>query len=80
MKTAPLFAFVLAAAAFGIAGCANEDHRLAEDQQSCVAMGHVEGTPEFKQCMADLNQRRCAEAKSKTEGTQHEATVDCTKL
>jgi hypothetical protein len=44
-------------------------------------MGHVEGTPEFKQCMNDLNLRRCATRKAtKFGGNVHEATTECTRL
>jgi hypothetical protein len=41
-------------------GCGREDRRLTEDRQSCAEMGHPIGTPQFQQCMQDLNERRCA--------------------
>lgn len=64
-----------------LTGCASEDRRLVEDEQSCRDMGHAEGTPEFKQCMTDLNQRRCA-TRQATKGRVGglEATTDCTRL
>jgi hypothetical protein len=43
-------------------------------------MGHVAGTPEFKQCMNDLNERRCAVQRSKAGTGSHIATTDCTRL
>jgi hypothetical protein len=62
-----------------LAGCASEDRRLVADEQSCRSMGHVDGTPEFKHCMNDLNARRCATRSTKV-GALHEATTDCTRL
>jgi hypothetical protein len=43
-------------------------------------MGHVAGTPEFKQCMSDLNERRCARQRSKAGTGSHIATTECTRL
>jgi hypothetical protein len=64
-----------------LTGCASEDRRLVADEQSCRSMGHVDGTPEFRQCMNDLNERRCATRKAtKQGGSVHEATTDCTRL
>ena len=63
-----------------LSGCAQEDRRLAEDQQSCLQMGHSPGTPQFSQCMEDLNQRRCATATAKGIAGRHVATEECTRL
>lgn len=64
-----------------LTGCASEDRRLVEDEQSCRGMGHAEGTPEFKQCMTDLNLRRCATRQATKGGESvHEATTECTRL
>jgi hypothetical protein len=64
-----------------LTGCASEDRRLVADRQTCQSMGHVEGTPEFTQCMRDLNERRCPTRKAtKYGGIVHEATTDCTRL
>ena len=62
-----------------LTGCATEDRRLVADEQSCRSMGHSDGTSAFKQCMDNLNQRRCATSSTKV-GTLHEATKDCTRL
>jgi hypothetical protein len=76
----PSFA-ALALGSFLLAGCAQEDRRLAEDQQSCRAMGHVSGTPQFQQCMEELNQRRCATVSVGKPGTtRHQAVLECTRL
>jgi hypothetical protein len=57
-----------------VSGCATrEDRRLAEDQQSCLQMGHSPETPQFSQCMQDLNQRRCD---TKVIGERHLATQE----
>jgi hypothetical protein len=59
-------------------GCAtHEDRRLAEDQQSCLQMGHSAGTPQFSQCLEDLNQRRCD---TKILGERHLVNEECTRL
>jgi hypothetical protein len=71
-------ALILAVASF--TGCAGEDRRLVADQESCRNMGHVPGTPEFKQCMTDLNDRRCAVQKTKGGAGSHVATAECTRL
>jgi hypothetical protein len=76
--TVVVSAFVLAVASF--TGCAGEDRRLVADEQSCRDMGHVAGTPEFKQCMNDLNERRCALKRSKAGTGSHIATTECTRL
>ena len=76
--TVVVSALVLAAASF--TGRAGEDRRLVADEQSCRDMGHVEGTPEFKQCMNDLNERRCARQRSKAGTGSHIATTECTRL
>ena len=61
-------------------GCTpHVDTRLADDQQTCVQMGHAAGSPIFQQCLAELNERRCALAASKT-GPHHVASEDCTRL
>jgi hypothetical protein len=73
-------AAMLFVSAFVISGCAHEDRRLAEDQQSCIQMGHSPGTPQFNQCMEDLNQRRCATVAAKGAGERHVATEECTRL
>ena len=75
-----LVAAALLLAAVSIAGCASEDRRLVADQQSCRSMGHLEGTPQFKQCMNDLNERRCAVLRSKSAPGTHLATTECTRL
>jgi hypothetical protein len=55
------------------------DTRLAEDQQTCQQMGHPAWTAAFSQCLAELNERRCAMAASKA-GTRHVASEECTRL
>jgi hypothetical protein len=70
---------ILCLAVFALAGCAGEDKRLAEDKQSCVAMGHSPGTPTFEQCLQDLNERRCAMSAKKGQ-TSHVATRDCSRI
>jgi hypothetical protein len=63
---------------FLLSGCAaHEDRRLAEDQQSCLQMGHPPGTPQFSQCLEDLNQRRCD---TKVLGERHLATEERTRI
>lgn len=65
-----------------VAGCGapREDRRLVGDEQTCQQMGHAAGTDVFKQCLADLNQRRCSTLPpQKGRGERHEATQDCTK-
>jgi hypothetical protein len=74
---------VASALLLGIAsltGCASEDRRLVADEQSCRSMGHSDGTPEFKQCMNDLNERRCAVQRAKTGPGSHVASTECTRL
>ena len=56
------------------------DRRLSEDKQSCRSMGHTPGTAEFKNCLADLNARRCATSRQKGWGEHHDASLDCTRL
>lgn len=62
-----------------LAGCGAPDRRLVDDQQSCRTMGHLQGSPTFQGCMAELNQRRCAVIAQKA-GTRHVASKDCTAL
>jgi hypothetical protein len=82
----PLLRSTLAASTLlvGVAllmGCTSEDPRLVADAETCQSMGHVNGTAEFKQCMNELNQRRCATRKtSKVGGRIHEPTIECTRL
>ncbi len=81
--TATILLFV---AMFAVAGCASKrDTRLTDDQQSCVDMGHAPGSAEFKQCMSELNERRCATVTSPTgnrgaHSNRHSSTIDCTRL
>ncbi len=75
-----LVASSLLAAIALVTGCASEDRRLVEDEQSCHSMGHLDGTPEFKQCMNDLNERRCAVQRAKVGAGPHVATTECTRL
>jgi hypothetical protein len=64
-----------------LTGCAGEDPRLVADVKTCQSMGHLSGTPEFKQCMSELNERRCPTRKAtKFGGSLHEATTECTRL
>jgi hypothetical protein len=66
-----------------LAGCSplSPDRRLTEDEQSCQAMGHTPETANFKQCMADLNERRCAmSAGHKGNPSHHVVSTDCTRL
>jgi len=63
-----------------LTGCASVDRRLVADQQSCRNMGHLDGTPQFKECMNDLNERRCAVLRSKGSAGSHVATTECTRL
>lgn len=69
----------LVLATFALHGCAQPDRRLAEDRHTCVAMGHQSGTPEFQQCLADLNERRCP-TKQTRHGEEHVVSKDCTRL
>lgn len=73
--------FLAAALVLGaiLAGCAATDRRLAEDQRSCESMGHAAGTTGFRQCMADLDDRRCMRGGPRS-GNKHVVTTDCTKL
>jgi hypothetical protein len=76
-----LAASALILAVASLTGCAGEDRRLVADQESCRNMGHAAGTPEFKQCMNDLNERRCAvQQRTKAGPGSHVATTDCTRL
>ncbi len=72
---------VAAAAVLGfiLVGCAVPDRRMAEDQRSCEGMGHAVGTTGFRQCMADLNDRRCIRGGPRN-GSTHVATTECTRL
>jgi hypothetical protein len=64
-----------------LSGCGHVDRRVAEDRETCSAMGHAPDTPEFRSCMQELNNRRCANIRTGKGGyTHHEATLDCTKL
>jgi hypothetical protein len=72
-------AAILSFAVLALTGCDTTDKRLVEDEQSCHAMGHSLGTPDFKQCLQDLNDRRCAMVRKKNE-TMHVVTTDCSRL
>lgn len=63
-----------------VGGCAVTDRRLADDQASCRAMGHVPGTANFGHCLVDLNDRRCAVAHPRGGQPEHVASEDCTRL
>ncbi len=63
-----------------VARCAQEDRRIAEDHTSCEQMGHTPGTATFRQCMIDLNERRCATVTANFTGSQHVATWECTRI
>lgn len=69
----------LAVLGFILVGCAAPDRRLAKDQRSCEGMGHAAGTTGFRQCMADLNDRRCTRGGPRN-GSTHVATTECTRL
>ena len=56
-----------------------QDTRLADDQQTCQQMGHLPDSPAFKQCLTELNERRCAVVSTKS-GTRHQGTEQCTRL
>lgn len=71
-------ATALVLATFILHGCAQPDRRLVEDRQTCLAMGHQGGTPEFQQCMADLNERRCP-TKQTRHGQEHVVSKECTQ-
>jgi len=62
-----------------LVGCGSPDRRLVLDQQNCTDMGHVAGTPMFRKCLDELNDRRCARGSTKT-GSSHVVTSDCTRL
>jgi hypothetical protein len=79
LRSALVASSLLAAIAL-VTGCAGEDRRLVADEQTCHSMGHLDGTQEFKQCMNDLNERRCAVQKAKTGAGSHVATTECTRL
>ena len=72
-------AAALVAAMLALHGCAQPDRRLAEDRQTCAAMGHQSGSPEFQQCLAALNERRCP-TKQTQHGEQHVVSKECTQL
>lgn len=72
-------AIALVLAAFALQGCAQPDRRLAEDRQTCRAMGHQTGTGEFEQCLQELNERRCP-VKQTLRGEQHFVSKECTRL
>ncbi len=76
----PLVATLLLLVGIALVGCGQVDRRLAEDRQTCTAMGHASDTAEFQQCMAELNSRRCADTKAGKTGPHHVATLDCTRL
>lgn len=61
-------------------GCATPDRRLTSDQASCQGMGHVPETPPFRECLKDLNDRRCATATRRGGTPQHVASADCTRI
>src|SRR5204862_2265149 len=65
-----------------LAGCAeHQDRRLADDQQTCQAMGHPTGSDAFKQCLTELNKRRCRMVREgKTGPLQHKDTPECERL
>lgn len=56
------------------------DTRLVEDQKTCSEMGHAPGTPIFKQCLAELNERRCRVERSRYGSAHHVDSRDCTRL
>ena len=58
-----------------LAGCGYEDRRHASDAEACRSMGHVDGSTEYKHCLNDLNDRRCAIGSK----GHHYATFDCTR-
>jgi hypothetical protein len=62
-----------------LVACQGQDTRLADDQQTCQRMGHLPDNPAFKQCLAELNERRCAVVSTKS-GTRHQGTEQCTRL
>ena len=68
---APMLLFFL------LSACVSEDHRFVNDVQDCSRMGHTQGTPEFANCLSNLNDRRCA-ANPKKGG--HVSTHHCTRL
>ena len=63
-------------------GCAaRPDTRLVSDEKTCADMGHPPGTEVFKQCLAELNERRCrVEKRSRYETAHHVDSRDCTRL
>ena len=69
-----------------LVGCEIPDRRLVEDQRSCEIMGHVRGTPVFRQCLSDLNDRRCGRSPPRiarggpSNGGIHVVTTECTRL
>jgi len=63
-----------------LAGCAMPDRRLTEDETSCRGMGHTPDTPPFRECLRDLNDRRCAVAPRKIGTPQHMASNECTRI
>ena len=62
-----------------LVACQGQDTRLADDEQTCQRMGHLSDSPAFKQCLAELNERRCAVVSTKS-GTRHQGTEQCTRL
>ncbi len=82
LKIALLTSFLVGAGI--LAACTpHVDTRLAEDQQTCQQMGHPAGTAAFSQCLAELNDRRCAMSKPGSrsdEGARHLASEECTRL
>lgn len=66
----------LAALSVLVAACSDPDQRLVSDEHTCVTMEHVQDSPSYGRCLADLNARRCNENGKRG----HQASRSCTKL
>jgi hypothetical protein len=64
-----------------LSGCtARPDTRLVSDEKTCADMGHAPGSEVFKQCLAELNERRCRIEKNRYGSAHHVDSRDCTRL
>jgi len=75
-SNAALYVFVVSV----LMGCAVQDRRMTADEISCRSMGHSPGTEPFKECLKDLDDRRCVVARQKGTQSHHVASIDCIRL
>ena len=65
-----------------LGGCTgHQDTRLTDDEKTCASMGHTPGSDMFKQCLVELNERRCGVVKKgRFSPNEHHPTEACTQL